>query len=115
VVDCVRVLSARIPVFVVSNCQDGYIELTLAKTGLADFVKDYECFGRTGLGKADNLRLLMERNALASPVYVGDTQGDCDACAEAGVPFVWAAYGFGTADSCFAKIDRFPQVEELFA
>lgn len=113
--DCVRGLSAQIPVFVVSNCQDGYIELTLSKTGLMDCVKDFECFGRTGKGKADNLRELIRRNSLAFPVYVGDTQGDCDACAEAGVPFIWAAYGFGTAASYTARIDSFPELTGFFA
>ncbi len=112
--DCVRSLSGRIPVFVVSNCQDGYIELTLSKTGLADCVKDYECFGRTGKGKADNLRDLIRRNSLAAPVYVGDTQGDADACAEAGVPFIWAAYGFGRAGSYTAKIESFPELTGFF-
>ncbi len=114
VVDCVRQLAARIPVFVVSNCQNGYIELTLSKTGLSDCVKDFECYGRTGRGKADNLRLIIQRNGLTAPVYVGDTQGDCDACAEAGVPFIWAAYGFGTASSYMARIDSFPELAEFF-
>ena len=113
--DYVRELSGRIPVFVVSNCQDGYIELTLSKTGLSPCIKDYECFGRTGKGKADNLRELVRRNSLAAPVYVGDTQGDCDACAEAGVPFIWAAYGFGSADSYYAKIESFPELTGFFA
>ena len=114
VVDAVRRLSERVPVFVVSNCQAGYIELTLSKTGLADCVRDFECFGRTGMGKADNLRLVIQRNSLAVPVYVGDTQGDCDACAAAGVPFIWAAYGFGRADSFYAKIDGFSQLLPFF-
>lgn len=112
--DCVRGLSARVPVFAVSNCQDGYIELTLSKTGLSDCVRDYECFGRTGKGKADNLRDLIARNSLVSPVYVGDTQGDADACAEAGVPFIWAAYGFGTAGSYVARLDSFDGLLEIF-
>ncbi|MBP5464610.1 MAG: HAD family hydrolase [Treponema sp.] len=110
----VRSLSEKIPVFVVSNCQAGYIELTLAKLGLLDCVKDFECFGRTGKGKADNLRLLIGRNSLQAPVYVGDTQGDCDACAGAGVPFIWAAYGFGSADPYYAKIDSFSQLAAFF-
>ncbi len=114
VLEGIRRLSAQVPVFIVSNCQSGYIELMLSKTGLQDCVKDIECFGRTGKGKADNLRLLIQRNSLSAPVYVGDTQGDCDACAEASVPFIWAAYGFGTADSYIAKIDRFSQLTAFF-
>ena len=41
----------------------------------------------------------MERNGLKAPVYVGDTQGDFEACKAAGVPFVWVEYGFGKVDA----------------
>ncbi len=114
VLEGIRRLSELVPVFIVSNCQAGYIELTLSKTGLQDCVKDIECFGRTGKGKADNLRLLIQRNSLKAPVYVGDTQGDCDACEAASVPFIWAAYGFGTAASYIGKIDCFSQLLDYF-
>lgn len=84
-------------VFIVSNCQSGYIELFLKKTGLAPYVTDTECFGDTGMKKAENIRLVVARNGLQQPVYVGDTKGDEEAAHEAGVPFVHAAYGFGRA------------------
>ena len=32
---------------------------------------------------------------MKSPVYVGDTMGDFLSCRKAGVPFVFASYGFG--------------------
>jgi phosphoglycolate phosphatase-like HAD superfamily hydrolase len=34
---------------------------------------------------------------LRKAVYVGDTAGDENASKEAGIPFIWARYGFGTA------------------
>ena len=37
----------------------------------------------------------MARNHLQHPVYVGDTMGDANAAREAGIPFIWASYGFG--------------------
>ena len=114
VVGCVKELSERIPVFIVSNCQAGYIELVMSKLGLSSYITDFECYGRTGKGKADNLRLLKERNKLVSPVYVGDTQGDADACAESGIPFIWASYGFGDVPYFFAKIDSFTQIKAFF-
>ena len=40
VVETVRELSKVIDFYVVSNCQKGYIEQTLSKTGLAPFIKD---------------------------------------------------------------------------
>ncbi|MCD8106127.1 MAG: HAD-IA family hydrolase [Lachnospiraceae bacterium] len=106
----IRELSKRVPVFIVSNCQSGYIELFLEKTGLGPYVTDFECFGDTGKNKGDNIRLLADRNGLKAPVYVGDTQGDADAAAQAGVPFIYASYGFGTADHMDAEISNFAEL-----
>ena len=114
VIETIKELSASENIYVVSNCQSGYIELTLEKTGLTDYIKDFECFGRTGKGKAENLQLLVTRNQIMHPVYVGDTQGDADACSQAGIPFVWASYGFGSVEKYYERIDRFSDVKKLF-
>ena len=115
VLKTIEELSKHIPLFIVSNCQSGYIELVIRKNKLEKYITDFECFGNTGKGKDENIHLLCERNNLKSPVYVGDTQGDYDACKKAGVPFVWAAYGFGKPDDdgYFAKIDEFSQLADL--
>lgn len=81
--------------FVVSNCQAGYIEAFLWAHDLGDLFEDSECTGNTGLCKAENIRLVMERNGLTSPVFVGDTISDGSAARTAGIPFVYAKYGFG--------------------
>mgnify|MGYP000700414525 CR=1 FL=1 len=47
---------------------------------------------------------LMEKNNLTSPVYVGDTQGDADSCKKAGIPFIFAEYGFGEVPKPDARI-----------
>lgn len=111
--DTIKALAKKFNLYIVSNCQAGYIELTMRKNGIEPCVRDHECYGNTGLGKADNLRLLVQRNAIKVPVYVGDTQGDADACREAGVKFVWASYGFGSVQEFAAKIDRFDQLLDL--
>lgn len=80
---------------VVSNCQAGYIEIFLKVHQAERFFTDFECPGNTGLLKADNIKLVTERNGFKNPVYVGDTLGDMNSAHEAGVPFVWAEYGFG--------------------
>ena len=64
---------------IVSNCQCGYIEATMQAIGIEHFIKDHLCFGETGVSKGQTLRMLIDRNHLSSPVYVGDTQGDADA------------------------------------
>lgn len=106
-------LAARYPLFIVSNCQCGYIELLLNSTGLKSYFKDSLCFGQTHVSKGETLLLLMERNSLSSPVYVGDTQGDADACKAAGIPFIFAHYGFGDVPDPATSIHKFSDLEAL--
>ena len=115
VVETIRALAANLPLFIVSNCQAGYIELVMKKLGIEDYITDFECFGNNGLTKDKNIRLVVERNKLKNPVYVGDTQGDLEACKLAGVPFIWAEYGFGKVceNDIAGKVKRFPDLAEL--
>lgn len=115
VVETIKKISTRIPVYIVSNCQSGYIEVVMEKNGIAEYISDFECFGNTGLLKDENIRLVVKRNNLKAPVYVGDTQGDYEACKKAGIPFIWAAYGFGHPedDDYYFKLEEFAQLESL--
>lgn len=111
----IRELAGKLPVFIVSNCQAGYIEMFLEKTGLSDYITDFECFGNNGKSKGENIRLVAERNGLKTPIYVGDTQGDSDASEEAGAAFVYAKYGFGTVDHADAVIEAFADLREVIS
>ncbi|MCR5120587.1 MAG: HAD family hydrolase [Lachnospiraceae bacterium] len=113
VADTIRELSERIDICVVSNCQSGYIELACKKIGISKFIRDHECFGDHGLYKAENIRLVAERNGYKHPVYLGDIQGDADASHEAGVRFIHAAYGFGKVKEADAVINSFSELKEL--
>ena len=99
--------------FVVSNCECGYPEIMMEKLGLQDVFEDHMCHGDTGLPKGDTIRLLMERNAVTEAVYIGDTQGDCDASRVAGIPFIFCAYGFGSPDRYDARLEDFRQLPEV--
>lgn len=113
VVETIRELSKTYKICIVSNCQAGYIELTMDRLGIRDAVTDFECPGYTGLPKGENCRLVMERNGFQSAVYVGDTQGDAEAAAFAGIPFVYCSYGFGTPETYDHKIGKFSELTEL--
>ena len=115
VIKTIKKLSKIIPIFIVSNCQSGYIEVVVEKNNIKEVIKDFECFGNNGNSKGQNIKLIAERNNLKKPVYVGDTQGDYEACKEADVPFIWAAYGFGKPEdeNYYAKINSFTELEEL--
>lgn len=114
VAETIRTLSEKYKLFIVSNCQSGYIELFLEKTGLASCITDFECPGYTGLGKGDNIKLVVERNHLEDPVYVGDTEGDHEASTFAGVPFCYASYGFGKVEKPDYTIQKFSDLLSIF-
>lgn len=96
--------------FIVSNCQVGYIEAFLQYYGLAGYFEDFESFGATGREKGYNIRLVAERNHLQQAVYVGDTQGDYLAAMEAGLSFIHARTGYGSVE---AEVKFITQLQEL--
>ncbi len=103
-------LARQVPLFIVSNCQRGYIETFLDWSGLRPLFRDTECHGNTGADKAENLRRLMRRNGLCAPCFVGDTESDRLAAAQAGLPFVHAAYGFGQVPQAEERIGSFAEL-----
>ncbi|MDD6348245.1 MAG: HAD hydrolase-like protein [Lachnospiraceae bacterium] len=113
VIETLKALSETCRLFIVSNCQAGYAECFIETHGLEPLIMDHLCPGDTGLLKADNIRLLIERYALTTPVYIGDTAGDEAACREAGVPFIHAAYGFGEAEAPAGVLTRFNELPHL--
>ena len=94
--DVLKRLSASASLFIVSNCQDGYIECFLDCSGFGPYFRGFLHPGATGLDKAGNIRLTIDRYGLTSPVYVGDTEMDAAAARKARCPFIHAAYGFGS-------------------
>jgi phosphoglycolate phosphatase len=106
-------LRKHYPPFVVSNCLAGYIENFLAFHNLENVFTDFECSGKTGLPKSENIRLIIQRNGLQQPVYIGDTIWDQEAARKANVPFIFAAYGFGNVGSSEMKIDSIADLSSL--
>lgn len=111
--DTLEQLCQKYPLYIVSNCQNGYIEVMLETTGFGRFFADHLCYGDTGEGKDKNLVTLCRRYGLEDAVYVGDTQGDAEACARAGLPMIYAAYGLGEVKNPWKTIHRFPELLEL--
>ena len=103
-----RQLCARYPLFIVSNCQAGYVETFFHWSRLGGCFRDFECWGNTGLSKTENLRVAIDRNSLRHAVFVGDTPGDQAAAHGCGVPFLHAAYGFGHCTDADHHFATFP-------
>ena len=99
--------------YIVSNCQQGYIEAFLTHYGFGAYFDDIECYGNNSLPKGVNIKKVVERNALDDAAYVGDIQGDYEASLMAGVKFIHAAYGFGKVAADVPKIHSFPELYEV--
>ena len=50
----------------------------------------------------------------AAPPTSETPRGDREAACLAGIPFVWAAYGFGRPEAWDARVETFSQLEQLF-
>lgn len=99
--------------YIVSNCQSGYIEAFLDYYGFGKYFDDIECYGNNLFEKGDNIALLCKRNKLDQAWYIGDIQGDYDATMKAGLDFIHAAYGFGTIAQPVPRLQRFSDLPEL--
>lgn len=106
-------LAEQYSLYIVSNCQCGYIELVMKKNGITRLIQDFECFGNTGTCKGETIRLLMERNGISEQeaVYIGDTQGDREAAVMAGIPFIFVEYGFGKDVEAAVSVRTFGELD----
>jgi phosphoglycolate phosphatase len=107
-------LAARYKLFIVSNCQSGYIEVFLKSSNVGHYFSGHQCYGTKGNPKAENIIDIVNDHQLKAPVYVGDTKGDHNAAEKAGVPFIFANYGFGNVDGGqIATIGTFGELMDL--
>ena len=106
-------LAAGYKMAVVSNCQEGYVPAFIESMHMEKYFVDYEEWGRTRLNKAGNIKLVMERNGADHAVYVGDIQRDSDSAHEAGIPCIWASYGFGEIKDAEAKLNSFDELPQI--
>ena len=98
--------------FIVSNAQCGYPELCMEKLGIGHLIEGHLCFGDTGTEKGQTILELMRRHNIQSAAYIGDTQGDFEATVVADIPFIWAAYGFGSPAGAAGRITDIRQLPE---
>ena len=106
-------LKEKYHLYIVSNCQKGYIEAFLDHFDFWKYFEDIECYGNNLKEKGDNIDLLAERNGLEKAYYIGDIQGDYDSAVKAGVDFIHAAYGFGTIRETVPELTEFCRLPEL--
>ena len=107
-------LAERYKLFIVSNCQSGYIEVFLKLSNVGHYFSGHQCYGTKVNPKAENIKDIVNDHQLKAPVYVGDTKGDFDSATKAGVPFIFANYGFGKVEGGqVATISSFGELVNL--
>lgn len=111
--ETLTILHQNYKLFVVSNCQSGYIESFLKAHKLERYFDDIQCWGDNKVPKGENNKVIMERNGVTRAVYVGDTSGDEQSARVAGIPFVYAAYGFGEAVAPDYTVQAFEELPKL--
>lgn len=100
--------------FMISNCSATGLDTFLSYTGLRPYFTDWLSMGATGADKDVNIRTLVQRYNLERVAYVGDVQRDADHAHAAGVPIIWARYGFGRVSDADYTIHTFADLLELY-
>lgn len=108
-----RRLHGKYRLYIVSNCQKGYIEAFLSSTGTAPFFEGHVSWGESPRPKGENILLLLKKEGIARALYVGDTSLDQEAASFAGIPFVHASYGFGKVEDALHKASRPSEIPSL--
>ncbi len=113
VIETLNILKEKYKLAIVSNCQSGYLNAFLTHYDLKDMLTDFECAGSSPLSKGENIKLVLQRNSIEKAIFVGDTKSDEVAADEAGLPFVYASYGFGEVDKYDATINSFEEIKSV--
>lgn len=107
-------LARKYKLYIVSNCGVGIIRLFIGWAGIDEHIIDEIAYGTNHKPKHHNIKLLIDKHQLKSPVYVGDTEGDGEQSRLAGVPFVFVSYGFGETDDHDLRFDNFTDLTNYF-
>ena len=110
----IPLLAKQLDLFLVSNCQSWYLEAFWTHSELRSHFRGSDCHGRSSASKARMISALVQGYSLKAPIYIGDTAGDEEASAAAGVPFGHVSYGFGVAAHPKHRFDSFRQLVGWF-
>lgn len=109
----IKQLSKKYKLYMVSNCGADGLQNFLSYTQLKPYFSGTLTHGETMMPKSENIKTLIAQHNLKNAIYVGDTQGDCDAAHQAGIPMIFAQYGFGNCDNAEFEIESFLMLLDL--
>ena len=111
--ETLELLSRDYPLYIVSNCQQGYIEAFLEYYKLGNLFVDHLCWGDTGLEKDGTMTKMVDRHHLDQWYYVGDIEADYRSTQKAGGIFIHAGYGFGEVPEAEHRICSLTDLPDL--
>lgn len=111
--EILSLLKKRFRLYLVSNCQEWYLNAFLQNSGLGDYFLKSSCIGNPHGSKWENISEIVRENNLKNPIYIGDTHWDQEAALMAGVEFVFADYGFGSTTKPCARIQKFSHLVKV--
>lgn len=112
--DGLRILSGKFKLFIVSNCAEFTIDHFVEWAGIGDFITDSMAHAQNYKPKHENIKLIINKYKLKSPMYVGDTESDGKQSRLAGVPFAFVDYGFGKTLKYDVRFSSFPELVDYF-
>ena len=103
-------LARNYQLYIVSNCDKHTIPICLKHGGITSYFQDYLSFGMTQQSKDKNIRHLVKKHDLKSPLYIGDIKNDYIEAHKAGVNFYQVTYGFGGPIKNVLQFDSFERL-----
>ena len=114
VTEGMKLLATKYKLFILSNCAVGILPLFMSWAGITDYITDSIAYGENNMPKHHNMGVLIDRNKLETPVYIGDTNGDAEQTHMAGIPFIFVTYGFGKTENYELKFDSFDELTKYY-
>ena len=87
-------LSSQYTLFIISNCQEWYLNVFWKYSKAKPYFTDWDFHGRSQLPKKDMINNMIKKHQLKKPTYIGDTIIDAQASKASGIDFFHAGYSF---------------------
>jgi phosphoglycolate phosphatase len=110
----IKELAKKYKLFLVSNCQEWYLNLFLDFSGIKPVLTGFDCYGISGVNKSEMLLRLKNNYSLHNPVYIGDTANDEIAAKTAQIDFIYASWGFGGPKQVTKTVKSFTELVDYF-
>lgn len=107
------ILHNKYDLYIVSNCEKGYIENYLNNNDMAKYFSGHLCAGDTKKDKWENIIYLQNKIKADQVIYVGDTYKDMIQSNKANVTFIHASYGFGEIENPPYKINNLKELPQV--